>query len=74
MPGALARRHIFKSGPEEVRVMPKRGAQEGGILPLLREKKFDLCLPLCAFLMHFGWVLDQILEQAALAYPYIIEH
>ena len=37
-----------------------------GILPFIRgnwgfspEKIFDLWLPLCPFLMHFGWVLSQ---------------
>ena len=60
-----ARRHVVKSGPAEVRVSAEGTSEgestRGGIPPLVRgvrgispEKFFDLWLPLCAFLMHFG--------------------
>ena len=65
-----ARRHVFKSGPAEVRTSAdgtSGGEHERGSPPLVRgvrgispEKIFNLWLPLYAFLMHFGCVLDGI--------------
>ena len=77
-----ARRHALKSGPVEVRVSAEKArvwgeSTRGGNTSLVRgvrgispEKIFDLWLPLCAFLMHFGpefqpsWA-----DLAAFAYP-----
>ena len=66
-----ARRHVFKSGPAEVIASAEFGTSGGehekGYPPLVRggraispEKIFDLWLPLCAFVMHFGCVLAGI--------------
>ena len=69
-PSTQARRHVFKSGPAEVKASGEGTSGEstrGGMPPLVRgvwgispEKFFNLWLPLCAFLMHFGCVLAGI--------------
>ena len=64
-----ARHHVVKSGAAEVKASAKGTIEgentRGGMPPLLRgvrgispEKIFDLWLPLCAFLMHFGSVFS----------------
>ena len=50
-----ARRHIVESGLAEVRASAREGVR--GISP---KKIFDLWLPLCAFLMHFGSVFSRL--------------
>ena len=66
-----ARRHIVKSGPAEVRASAEGTSEgestRGGIPPLVRgvrgispDKIFDLWLPICAFLMHFGSVFSRL--------------
>ena len=62
-----ARRHVINSGPAEVRASAEGtsgGEHERGYAPSRKgvrgispEKFFNLWLPLCAFLMHFGFVL-----------------
>ena len=61
-----ARRHVVKSGPAEGRASA-RGEHERGYSPSRKgvrgispEKIFDLRLPLCAFLMHFGSVFSRL--------------
>ena len=65
-----ARRHVIKSGPAGDRAIAKGTSGEstrGVISPSckggsgdLLEKIFNLWLPLCAFLMHFGCVFAVI--------------
>ena len=66
-----ARHHVVKSGPAEAKASAKGTIEgestRGGMPPLLRgvrgispEKIFDLWLPLCAFLMHFGSVFSRL--------------
>ena len=59
-----ARRHVIKSGPAEVSASvegPSGGEHERGYTPSGKGVKiFNLWLPLCAVLMHFGCVLARI--------------